>query len=430
MVMAVNRYYVMRKLIRYFVTFVLLSGFIFSCTDTTDEGSSRRTMIKPGFYSGEIVFSAEASESKGEATNRGFKDSVGEFTNEYPYDTIYIHSSDNEEIADGHRVLAVPLDSIESCGDCRGIRFDMTVHEDGSYTLTKNGNSITLSSIEQVYFSSLSTPYWNAKVVPNKTPLTQRDLFVESDANDRELLSSGNYSAADLRDLLYTTPEIVLTRSTSVFRVHFQFTDVREGRNSYVVYPEDWEEDLGGPIENFYIKLYMGPNFCHKFDMYNKNVVEGDQGGFYATNTERYQQFEYSWYTFTGSGGPSSNYSYEGYGYETAPYKHLFSPINLNTLNEDFGFYVFVKYSAEKHAEDDPFWTSDEGAKWFYVAADKVKLSPNMVNYIIMAFHYMDLAPLVPSSDEGIITENSYVRNGSGNGPEKIDIKPIKIIYQ
>ena len=426
----------MKKIIKGFISLVLLSGFMFSCTDAMDdEGSEKRgETVKPGVYSGEIIFTAEEGGEKEEVTSRGIDAGQGHFTNEYPYDVIYIHSADAYEIGEGHQVLEIPLEHIEECGgDCKGVRFDMEVDGDGNYTLTKNGNSITIQSGDSVYFSSLSTPYWKADVIEYETPLTQSDLFVDSEANQQELLRSNSYDAESLVTLLYaTTPEILLSRHTSAFRVFFEFTwlpDEGESTgNEITVTDREWQNTLGGAYDDFYIKLYMGPNFCHKFDMYNRTVVAGDEGGYYATNTQRYQSFERVLYTFTG-GSMSETYSYGGYGYQTADRYYLFSPLNLNTLDRPFRIYCFVKYSTESHAEDDEFWTSDEGAKWFSIDVD-AHLQRNRVNYIALLCDFRDLKIFVDEAN-GTTTENSYVRNAwSGNGPEKIDIKPIKIIYQ
>lgn len=426
-----------RIIIRSVVSLALLSGFLFSCTDSMDnDGSGKRgEIVKPGVYSGEIVFTAEEGGENNEVTSRGIDESQGHFTNEYPYDVIYIHSADNKEIGEGHQVLELPLESIEECGDdCKGVRFDMEVHDGGSYTLTKNGNSITIQSEDSVYFSSLSTPYWEADVAEDKTPLTQSDLFIDSEANQQELLRSKSYDVGSLVTLLYaTTPEILLSRHTSAFRAYLEFTYIPEegeeveNENVISISSREWRNELGGAYDDFYIKLYMGPNFCHKFDVYNQTVVPGDEGGYYATNTQRYQSFESVLYTFTGA-SMSETYSYSGFGYQTADNYFLFSPLNLNTLDKSFRIYCFVKYSAEDHAEGDEFWTSDEGAKWFYVDVD-ANLQRNRVNFIALLFDFRDLKIFVDEA-KGTSTD-SYVRNAwSGNGPEKIDIKPIKIIYQ
>ena len=164
----------------------VLAISLLSCMDSQDEVKPVET-VKPGVYATDITLYAEQGEDP-DINTRGLDTENGEFTNVYPYDYIYIHSADNME--DGnHKSLRIPLKEVEYCDECKGIHLEMEVLDnDGGYTITSSEGSITLSNSESVYFSTISTPYWEAEV-EGATPVSGSDVFVESDANS-ELLKS------------------------------------------------------------------------------------------------------------------------------------------------------------------------------------------------------------------------------------------------
>ena len=70
--------------------------------------------------------------------------------------------------------------------------------------------------------------------------------------------------------------------------VSLMFTNVDDygGPNQpfYGVTEGTWGKYLEGTKpEDFYIKLYVGPNFCHSYDIYKNSVPEDDKGGYYVT---------------------------------------------------------------------------------------------------------------------------------------------------
>lgn len=419
-----------------------LTGF-FACSDNDNEFatvSEKNTQIEPGLYRTEILMYAEK-----DGQTRGLDTINGHFTNVYPYDTIYIHPADN----DRNDVLAVPLKEVDYCQDsCRAVQMDIEVLDDGGYIIWNNERtaSITIAEGDSVYFSSIRTPYWNATMSEEKTPLTGQDIFVDDRAVNNELLrSSSLYGLDELFDMsqanVYENPyEIIMSRHCTGFRVYFMFTDVpRDGRPSYTFYKEDWIYEFGTAPENFYIKLYFGPNFCHKYDLLHNETVDVDtEGGYYASNNERYVPFRSMAYVYSTGSGSHTGGSYEGLGYVTADGHYLLAPLNANIPESQFGFYAFIKYSIDPaDATNEEFLTSDEGAKWFYVNIPDVTLTLNRIHFVAMAFDYHELMKQFPqsvvSTQSSAATSSTLTRGWFENrAPQEIDIKPamVKVITE
>ncbi len=404
-----------------FIFIVLIAGG--ACTNNNDEAIPSE-IIKPGVYTTDITLATEVGK-KSNINTRGLDLDKGEFTTTYPYDYIYIHAADNKEA--GHQSLKIPLKEVEYCDGCKGIHLKVTVNEgNGGYTIsTEDGNSITLGNDEEVYFSTIADAYWKAET-EGATPINQNDVFVESEANDELLRSRNTYTKEELIALIQEEqPVIEMSRHCTGFRVYFMFSSVKEDGSSDNNLPADfWDTKVPNTVPgNFYIKLYFGPNFCHEYDMLNNQVVEGDEGGYYSTNNQQYQPLEEVKYNFTG-GSSEVDYTYIGFGYQTADLHYLLSPLNTNIPAEDFSLYAFVKYSPTANSTDEEFLSSDEGAKYFQAKIEGMTLETNRVHFIVMAFDASDLIELMPSTESNILTRSPW------SEPERIDLKPIKVIVQ
>ena len=410
---------------------MMVAGFL-SCSDESNEIGNVPS-AKPGVYSMDITVSAangEGSESNISST-RGLDPVDGVFTEDYPYDYIYVHSDDNYE-DDRHQVLKVPLKEVEFCGDCRGIHLECEVMDDGNGYMISNeaGESIHLNDDQSVYFSTIPTPFWEATVANTPTPVSLSDVFVDDpDVNIELLRSKEVYSKDELVALLQEmAPVITLTRHCTGFRVYFLFSNVKSDNSTDNDIDEDeWIENMNGYSPyNFYIKLYFGPNFAHKYDILNNSVVTNDiEGGYYATNKQTYQTFEYV--RFSTTGGDGSYLDYIGYGYETDRSKYLLSPLNSNIPAEEFSLYAFVKFSTVANNTDAEFLSSDAGSKYFQATIPGMTLELNRIHYIILAFHYEDLKAFLPGEDASGVSTRAA---GAWDAPQKIDIKPYKVIVK
>ena len=346
---------------------LLFCGGLMSCTDDTETTDVQQS-VKPGLYSIDITLTAEPGVK---SETRGLDTENGEFTNVYPYKYIYIHSG---------------------------------------YIIRAGEAEMTLSADDNVYFSTIEGPYWEAET-SGATPVSESDVFVQNDEINKELLRSKPYTKGELIDLMQQDiSTITMTRHVTGFRVYFMFTHVTaDGSTENIIDEEDWITD--SPTD-FSIKLYLGPNFCHQYDVLNDEVVSGDEGGYYATNDQTYQPFEQVRYAYsTGSGEIGI---YEGFGYVTDASNYLLSPLNTSIPATDFSIYAFIKY---KSSDD----SSDEGASWFQAQIPGIVLEPNRIHYIIMAFDIEDLR-------SQFLTDTNTLSRTPWSAPRKIDIKPIKVI--
>ena len=134
-----------------------------SCSNDENYFDDRKPTGSSQLISQDIVLEADNAKNENYITTRGIDDDG--FTNDYPYNYIYVHSTTDES-----KTLKVPLKEVEYCGDCRGIHLEMEINEngDGSYTLRTEAGAdsqqqeITLGADEDVYFSSYPTNTWTA----------------------------------------------------------------------------------------------------------------------------------------------------------------------------------------------------------------------------------------------------------------------------
>lgn len=388
---------------------LLFCGGLMSCTDDTETTDVQQS-VKPGLYSIDITLTAESGVK---SETRGLDTENGEFTNEYPYDYIYIHSAKTDNT---HQSIKIPLENVEHCDGCQGIHMQVEVEDEengGGYIIRAGEEEMTLSANDDVYFSTIEGPYWEAET-SGATPISGSDVFVQNDEINKELLKSQTYTKDELVNLMQQDiPTITMTRHVTGFRVYFMFTHVTaDGSTDNDINEGEWYNELGCYPTDFSIKLYLGPNFCHQYDVLNNAVVSGDEGGFYATNDQTYQDFERVEYSYTT--GDNGIGLYRGFGYVTDASNYLLSPLNTSIPATDFSIYTFIKYKSSDYS-------SDEGASWFQAQISGITLETNRIHYIIMAFDIEDLrSQFLPTT--------TTLSRTPWSAPRKIGIKPIKVI--
>lgn len=412
---------------KYISIFLIACGLFSSCSNDNEDFFKGDTPdIAPGVYSSDLVLQSETGQST-ENITRGVDD-LGNFTNEYPFEVIYVHSADNGESGD-HKVLEVPLKDVVFCNGCRGVHLEMEVNEEGEGYTIRNAKDefITLSDDEQVYFSSYPDPYWHATPTDG-TPVKDRPVFQQTEDVNEELLKSDLYSKEDLVNLLQQgAPQIGLTRHCTGFRTTFMFTNVRSttGRRFNIDSEEEWAEFLPDTKPtDFYIKLYLGPNFCEYYDILNNSVPETDMGGYYVTNNNEYLPLDYVGYITSGSSSdPTQAYSYTGFGYGTEDGNILMAPLNLNDgvgNIQDFSIYVFIKYMPEGSEINT---TSDNNSAWLRVTIPDMTDLANRSHNLIINLDVHELEEVMQKVSTTTLTR------GIWNKPIEIKLKhPIKII--
>ena len=395
--------------------------------------------VAPGTYYGDLLLSAEDGKDANMIT-RGGPDNSG-FTNEYPYDYIYLHSADNLTKEEGHKVIRIPLKDVEYCDGCQGIHLEVTVldNEEGYTIKNEVGDEIRLGNTDEVYFSTEPDTYWKPTILEDGgSPVSGRDVFIQDNNVNKELLRSVNdYDKAEIISLLQEgEPHIDMERHCTAFKTFFIFTDVINGFNgTCFINPNQWNNIMGGEqysYEHFYIKLYIGPNFTDSYNVFSDNT-DNAEGGFYVTNNQQYVPFVDS--SNGGSGeidtdgdgrvDDYADFSYSGFGYETKAGNYLISPLNTKIPVEDFSIYAFIKYTPDINQESDDFLTSDVGAKWFEVQIPRMTLETNTVHWITLAFDITNLRDAFnPSS-----ANTTLAKTRNQGLPTKMELKyPVKII--
>lgn len=402
------------------------------------EGGTNGNVV-PGTYYADLLISTEGSKNVNMIT-RGGPDGSGKFTNDYPYEYIYLHKADDLSNEEGHQVIEIPLKDVTYCDGCQGIHLEVTVldNEEGYTVANESGEKITLGNDEKVYFSTEPDTYWKPTILlENGSPVSERNVFTQDNNVNKELLRSVNdYSKEELIALLQEgEPHIDMERHCTAFKTFLMFTDVKGGEGGYYnISTSAWKEALGGEEyapENFYIKLYIGPNFTNEYNVFSDNTINDEEGGFYVTNTNKYVQFSSSRNGYTGEIDTDGDgildqqidYTYRGYGYQTQTGNYLISPLNTTIPVEDFCIYVFVKYTPDINQEPEDFLTSDEGAKWFEVQIPRMTLQTNTVHWITLAFDVDNLKVFTNQ------TNNTSRLTRMLTGPERMELKyPYKVI--
>ena len=394
--------------------FILLGVILLMACSEEDNGTKDKSSIA-GTYSSDILLATEKS-GEPQVSTRGLDPENGQFTDIYPYDYIYIHSADDKKNEEGHKYLKIPLQDVVFCDGCQGIHLEMEVldeSEGGGYIIkNKVGESIKLDSDEKIYFSTIESSYWEADVA-GATPISGRDVFIQDNDVNKELLRSAyEYSKEDLISLLSEgEPDIPMMRHCTAFRVYFMFTNVLTD-NMGSIEEAEWNTALGEDygIGNFYIKLYLGPNFTEEYNVYADKVTNPESKGFYVTNQQKYQPLEKAEYgTTSGTGGMIA---FTGYGYMTDLGNYLIAPLNTNLPAKDFSVYAFVKYAPDPNNLPDDFFTSDEGAKWFQLQVPSMTLETNRVHYVIMSVDVRNLE----------VFKESQNKTRATNAPEEIKV--------
>lgn len=405
--------------------------FIFGACSNDDNffDESAKSEITPGTYYADLLLATEASGNVNSIT-RGGPTNLGMFTDVYPYNYIYLHRADDLSLEEGHQSIKIPLKEVTYCDDCRGIHLEVTIKDNGEgYTVaTEDGQTLTLADDDKVYFSTIEDTYWQPTILEEGgSPVSGKDVFMQDSEVNKELLRSVNdYSKEELVALLQnTTPEIEMERHCTAFKVFFMFTNIMPGYVS-TIDRDTWISTLGEDFapENFYIKLYLGPNFTSNYNVFSDNTDKDKDGGFYVTNQEKYTSFEYTFYTSMGGGEEGYvPYSYYGYGYNTDADYHLIAPLNMNIPVDDFCVYAFVKYTPDITKEDPDFLTSDEGAKWFPIQIPRMTLQTNTVHWIALAFDISNLEEF--KTDANNVSRLTRILTG----PERMELKyPYKVI--
>ena len=371
-----------------------------SCQDDEDTNIST---IKPGTYSADIIVNSESGSTN---YSRGIDVENGIFTSTYEQEYIYLHHVNADGDEEMSEALYIPMR--KDCGEDKCFNIQVIVNDNNTYTITtKNekgaSQSITLNAKEQIYFSTMKDQTWESEILKKQSPIG--DILKQptnvDDIKSREILRSGLYTGERLLELMTgDTQYIDLTRHVTGFKINILFTNANVVENEdHIIDIKGWHDALGENVnpEDFFIKIYFGPNFAQWYDILNDN---SEGSGYYASNNETYDSFEEVKQTY-------NNIAYTGYGYNTT--NTLLSPLYIGEANKEFRIYMCIKYK-EKGQE---FYTE--------IRPKNLTMNPNTIHHMILAFDVHDLIPIVTKG-------GTYSTRSSSSTFQKIDIKPIKVI--
>lgn len=397
---------------------ILIAASIFSSCSNEDE------IIEPevDYEYGITVSIASTGNKNGaeESTTRAI-DKTGGFTAMYDAPYVYMHS-----VEDPSRYVKLPIIKCEECKSTgpdepgKGFQYTFCTNKDGSYTIkSTDGSSATFGKDEKIYFSSEESEVWEGTSVA-ASPITGQSVLVRNEEKNKEIYrSEGNYTMQDVFDL-GVNGNLLMKRKCSAFRVYFLFTELDEPvvdtptNQTYNVKEEEFTAVTEKSPFSFSGKLYIGPYFC---DTYNINTGEGGykdghKNGYYATNNQEYAPFTFVSYTRTEG---LVSQAFNGFGVTTAGADYLITPYDENST-ANFTFYAFIK-----NTTDDP--KSDVNSKYVTYHWDGVVPEFNTTQVIVIVYNYKQLAKAFNSQ------ANSSLTRGFWKGPEKLDIKPAKVLY-
>lgn len=386
------------------LTFVVCVCAIFSsCSSSEDFFADNVGNGATKVLSTNIIFEAESGEKEDYIT-RGIGDQG--FTNVYPYDYIYVHST-----TDDSKTLKVKLKEVKYCDECRGVQLRMEIKDgEDSYTLYNDqGEKIELAAGEEVYFSSYPSTIWEATPMEQKTPVSGQDIFSKEDNVNIELLRSElTYGKSTLEELLQApAPQILLKRHCTGFAINFMFTNVNAmggpDQPLYSVNSATWETYLPGTSpEDFYIKLYVGPNFCHSYNIFDDTTPADDKGGYYVIQDNQYVPL--TSILFSNSGLVTDDpVMYNGFGYKTAGEDILVAPLNTAMNLNNFAVYVFVKY-----APDGTDVNSDAGALYLKIPIEDMTFTLNRIHNFVLCLDINELKHVMDLTQKTQTTTRSY----------------------
>lgn len=372
----------MKQYYSYYMLFGLLLGSVqfFSCTKVADNDTDKDILIsETGTYYVEKNLSAYA-ETKGIGSNNI------SFDLSYDPDFIYLHEIGSDE------KLRLPVYNYECSqgNQCYGFRYQVNIEDDGSVTVIPfdvnrdlMDTKLTLDSEGSCYFSSWDSDIWQ---LPSETQVENRGDYYfykrQKDRNKEIYRSKENFDISGLID----NNSLLMTRVCAGFNLVGVFydqsnsmpIDEEETAYQYILTPTKFEEVMGSPRDEWYIKIYIGgPAFVDGYNIETNQTTDPEyDGGYYSSgdadlfhsgSIDASQYLKFSLRTY----GTATNI-YTGYGYYTTLSKfdngeltelgnHLFTPVLGN--GQEVNVYILIKHwTRGGDGPTDEWLNSDEGA--------------------------------------------------------------------
>lgn len=412
-----------------FCGLVLLGG-LNACSSDEDAPQEPSVIINPGKYV--VGFNLDAEPDLLETRKRGLTSS-GVFDASYDPDVIYLHKKN------GDTGLEIPVYNYHCAGvtKCKGFRIELTKNEDGTFVvapIAENGEvlgGVTYTSTDSVYFSSLSSRYWEGgpKLVKNEDSY----LYGKSEKNVEIYRSKTNYS---LDELGVIGGDMTLTRKCLGFGSFGVIIDQDTPFGTGTILSEDkFVKVMGDSCDNWYIKIVAGPCFTGHYDMQEGVTVDKDHYGFYATNNNEYVQARSNLIVASNLGGTS----HVGIGYQTNSQDILITPFDITSTSPNLpdgrnrlAVYVYVKHWMGEGEPTADWLKSDENALYVVYRYDGAEagLMNNATYSIGVGVNIHDLHNAFATA--GLLTsaDSKRLKRGMGRSPQEMKIEPAFIVFE
>ena len=371
---------------RYFlyITIGLMLGSVFmlSCVKISDEEMSSKDESQEsetGTYYVEKTVNTYAE-------TKGVSSSNTSFDMSYDPEYIYLHEIGSDE------KLRLPVYNYECSqgNQCYGFRYQVNIEDDGSVTVIPfdvnrvlMDTKLILDSEGSCYFSSWDSDIWQ---LSKETQVENRGDYYfykrQKDLNKEIYRSKEDF---DVSELIANT-SLLMTRVCGGFNLVGVFfdqsnpdpLDEEETAFQYTLSAAKFEEVMGSPRDEWYIKIYIGGSaFVDSYNIETQQTSDPEyDGGYYSSgdndlfhsgsiDASKYLKFALSTY------GSATNI-YKGYGYYTSLSKfengelielgnHLFTPVLGN--GRDASVYILIKHwTGGGDGPKEAWLNSDDGA--------------------------------------------------------------------
>lgn len=387
----------------------------------------------------------------------------GAFNSSYEENYIYLHKKLGNNVDDNGLQIPIYEFDCKNPNDpitCKGFRIQVTRNVDGTYTLNAidendnviENNSLTVSSSDNFYFSSIENRYWEIEdenitefEAPQTTPTTQNKLYKRTQELNKEIYRSvEDYTWNELQSL---SGQLDMERKCSGFSFLALFDKGTPNQwGSYNLSPDEFMTIMGDSPTNWYVKIYIGNMFTAKYDMQEEDGTQS-AGGFYgSTDSEKFTTqgiddgiyLPFKWDIHYGSsiGSSEGNSSITGIGYQSMDNNLLFAPTNSENA-ENLTIFIFIKHWSQT---DDPsgsegnpsteWLRSNEGAMYTQVTGQQV-IDITVQDGIfyecgtIIDIEELKAAAIANGLITGTATTNKITTRNASNAPQKITFKSM-----
>lgn len=427
----------------FIITGLLCCAVVFtSCSDNDN-------FDKEKFFGNKIVEVAiETEKGNSIMQAKGLNSEASDFDQNYDPSYIYMHKKGSDEVI---KFPTYPyICDYTLCQ--KGFRYHIDVDEAGNATITPldmDGDLLTeslyLAAGDSVYFSSEEYNVWELPDDLITSEGTDFKYHRQKDINKEIYRSSSNYS---IENLTRNNNNLSMQRACAGFKIIGLFFSKKDitisgsGHQFAIMSSETFEDVMGSPVSEWYIKVEVGGNsFTNAFDL-STNLSVGDKAGGYYTSGDStlYEQGspdESKYLPIAARSFGTADVTYDGYGYYTSGNGNvLLTPVT----GQDVNVYIYIKHwTGGAEGPDDNWLLDDNGALRTKVnLAGSGYQAPENNSFYIMGL-LMDIEQFKTAWEEaggdagaaGAYTNGaSMLSKNVKNGVRDVTLKGSKVVFE